>query len=30
MGRLLKVVFIELENGNIVIRTAYEPDDKEK
>jgi uncharacterized DUF497 family protein len=30
MGRVLKVVFIELENGNIIIRTAYEPNNKEK
>lgn len=30
MGRLLKVVFIDLGNGNIVIRTAYEPKDEEK
>ena len=30
MGRLLKVVFIELKNGDIAIKTAYDPNDDEK
>ncbi len=30
MGRLLKVVFVELENGDIAIKTAFEPNDEEK
>ena len=29
MGRLLKVVFILLEDGTIVIKSAYEPNEEE-
>ena len=30
MGRQLEVVFIELENGDKAIKTAYEPNENEK
>jgi hypothetical protein len=30
MGRLLKVVFIALNDGSIAIRTAYDPNKEEK
>lgn len=30
MGRLLKVVFVKLENGDIAIKTAYDPNADEK
>ncbi|MCD6040117.1 MAG: uncharacterized protein K0S27_1517 [Gammaproteobacteria bacterium] len=28
-GRLLKIIFIELQNGTYEIKTAYEPNDNE-
>jgi len=30
MGRLLKVVFIKRQDGNIAIKTAYDPNEDEK
>ena len=30
MGRLIKVVFVELENGDTAIKTAYDPNEDEK
>lgn len=29
-GRLLKIVFIEFDSGEICIKTAYEPNKKEQ
>jgi hypothetical protein len=30
MGRLLKVVFIRTDDGEIILKTAYDPNDKER
>lgn len=30
MGRLLKVVFVQLDDGSVAIKTAYEPNPNEK